>query len=401
MEPLLPEISPGIEDLGLRVLRGASSLQRALPGETAAVVAEVLRITNCYYSNRIEGHNTHPADIERAMRDQFAENPTIRVLQREALAHIEVQKLVEKRIRSTSVDVCDSGFLRWVHKEFYDRVPEDLRFVEAQSGRKEPVIPGALRHHDVIVGRHHPPPYADLPSFLTRFSEGYRADEKLSVRRIVALAASHHRLMWIHPFSDGNGRVTRLFSLAYAEQAGLSGGGLWSIARGLARRRGDYMAQLASADSLRQNAYDGRGGLSEKALQTFCEFFLDVCLDQINYMAGLLDLQTLGDRFVRYAQLRATGTAIGPTGAAAFRPEAGLLLRETMFQGLLPRGDAPAITGLGRTTSGLMVKSLIEEGLLTSESPKGPLRLGLPEHSRPYLFPELFPEATTTGFQTV
>lgn len=401
MEPMLPEVTP-LEDLALRVLSGASALGNTLPKETSGRVAELLRVTNCYYSNRIEGHNTHPADIERAMRDEFAEDKGVRTLQREARAHIEVQILVENRLREhPDTNICSADFLRWMHEEFYERVPNEFRFVEdPTTGKKEPVIPGALRHHNVRVGRYYPPSYEDLPGFLVRFEEAYRLDGKRSVRDIVELAASHHRLMWIHPFSDGNGRVTRLFSAAYAGLVGLGGHGLWTISRGLARRRTDYVSFLANADSARRNDYDGRGALSSAALLDFCEFFLDTCLDQINYMRELLDLERLGDRLVSYAKLRAENAALGPSGTAEpIREEAGMILRQTMLRGELPRGEVPAITGLGRTMSGQIVKTLLEEGLLSSDSPKGPLRLGFPSHALQYVFPQLFPEGIMAEFK--
>jgi Fic family protein len=402
MEPLVPEIAP-LEDLALRLLAGASALGGSLPTKTSRTVAELLRVTNCYYSNRIEGHNTHPADIERAMRNELAEDPTIRTLQREARAHIEVETLVNERLdNDPALQVSRAEFIRWVHRQFYERVPDELRFVaDPNTNRREPVIPGELRHHDVRVGTHYPPPFKDVPAFLDRFEEAYPVDGTRSVRTIVAFAASHHRLMWIHPFSDGNGRVIRLFSSSYARRIGLGSCGLWSISRGLARRRADYMSYLGNADSLRRNDYDGRGALSSAALLEFCEFFLDTCLDQVRYMRELLDLEYLGERCLRYAKLRAENAAPGPfKGAPPIREEAGLILRETLMRGEVQRGEAPRMTGLGRTISGQVVKELLDEGLLKSESPKGSLRIGLPNHAVAYLFPQLFPEGIVADFKT-
>ncbi len=42
---------------------------------------------NCYYSNLIEGHDTHPVDIERALRHDYSDDPRTRNLQLEAAAH--------------------------------------------------------------------------------------------------------------------------------------------------------------------------------------------------------------------------------------------------------------------------------------------------------------------------
>ena len=46
---------------------------------------------NCYYSNLIEGHDTHPIDIERALKNDYSQDAHKRDLQLEAKAHIAVQ----------------------------------------------------------------------------------------------------------------------------------------------------------------------------------------------------------------------------------------------------------------------------------------------------------------------
>ncbi len=74
---------------------------------------------------------------------------------------------------------------------------------------------------------------------------------------VLAMAAAHHRLVWIHPFLDGNGRVARLMSHAMLLEL-LDTGSLWSIARGLARNVQAYKTHLASCDMGRRNDLDGR-----------------------------------------------------------------------------------------------------------------------------------------------
>lgn len=64
---------------------------------------------------------------------------------------------------------------------------------------------------------------------------------------ILAAASAHHRLLRIHPFLDGNGRVARLMSHAMLLDA-LDTGGIWSVARGLARSEENYKTRLESCD---------------------------------------------------------------------------------------------------------------------------------------------------------
>jgi hypothetical protein len=64
---------------------------------------------NCYYSNLIEGHRTHPIEIERALAQAFSIDPRQRELQLEAKAHIEVQReITSGRLRQRSGQ-CSGG----------------------------------------------------------------------------------------------------------------------------------------------------------------------------------------------------------------------------------------------------------------------------------------------------
>ena len=65
MEPLLPDGSPDLEDLAREVVSRSAALGGQLHPVTRDAVVELLRIINSYYSNLIEGHSTHPIDIER------------------------------------------------------------------------------------------------------------------------------------------------------------------------------------------------------------------------------------------------------------------------------------------------------------------------------------------------
>ena len=170
--------------------------------------------------------------------------------------------------------VVSSEYLKWIHHEFCTRLPAEMLVLSNPEGTKQiQIAPGEWRTGDVIVGRHIPISAPAIDSFISRFTAGYRLDRLSQIDRVIAVAAAHHRLVWIHPFSDGNGRVARLFSHAMFREIGM-GTNLWSISRGLARSREQYRAVLANADLPRWNDLDGRGNLTARGLQAFCEFFL-------------------------------------------------------------------------------------------------------------------------------
>ena len=189
------------------------------------------------------------------------------------------------------------------------------------------------------------------------------------------------RASYIHPFPDGNGRVSRLMSHAMALRAGIGAHGLWSLARGLTSRT-EYKSMLDAADAPRQSDLDGRGNLSLHALTALTQWFLSVCLDQVNFMASLFDLENLGRRLQRYVEQSDT-----------LKPEAASLLQEALIRGQFERGRVPRITGLPERSARRVLNAAITEGLLASATPKGPVSLRFPAHAVDSLFPRLYPEA--------
>jgi Fic family protein len=126
---------------------------------------------NCYYSNLIEGHDTLPHDIERAMRSDYSTEPGKRNLQLEARAHIEVQAMVDHG----ELDHLGFGkeFVRALHREFCDRLPEDLLWVtDGDTGMRNRIVPGEWREGGVIVGNHVAIGADLVPAFMAHFEWG-------------------------------------------------------------------------------------------------------------------------------------------------------------------------------------------------------------------------------------
>src|SRR5271163_1931969 len=237
MEPLLIEESSkhrgALNDLALELAQKSAGFRRSLPESLLTSLADLVRAMNCYYSNLIEGHDAHPIEIERALKGDYSKDAKKRDLQLEAKAHIAVQKWIDIGGLKGHAVAADS--IREIHRRFCEALPEDLLWVEDRVTKKRiKVIPGKLRHRDVAVGRHVPISAPAVPRFLKRFEEAYSKLGKTET--ILSAAATHHRLVWIHPFLDGNGRVARLISHATLLEA-LDTGAVWSIARGLARDR--------------------------------------------------------------------------------------------------------------------------------------------------------------------
>lgn len=387
IEPcLLTESSEEVADLIADLAASSERLGARLHPRTAASLADLVRVMNCYYSNLIEGHNTLPREIERALADDLDRDEERRNLQVEARAHIRVQREIDRLHAGRALpEPASVAFIRWLHREFYRDAPEAMLMIRG-AGREFRMEPGAFRslpEHEVQVGRHLPPSSDRVEAFMAYFEDRYRFARMGRGARIRAIAAAHHRLNYIHPFPDGNGRVSRLMSHAMALEAGIGAHGLWSVSRGLARGLGsrrDYKEMMDQADSPRRGALDGRGNLSQGALNNFTAWFLRVGLDQVTFMAEQFELATLGERLKHYARQR------------GWKPASSRLLEEVLLRGALARGDAAPVTALKERNARLLLSGLIRDGILGSETPKGPVSLRFTVTAAEVLFPQLFPQ---------
>ena len=385
----LEQPTAAIADVIAELSGAAARLETALHPRTAGALADLVRIMNTYYSNLIEGHDTRPRDIERALAGQFDADEGRRNLQIEARAHVRVQARIDA-LAATGVlpEPASAEFLRTLHQDFYANAPDAMLTIRAANGRPLTMTPGAWRgrpEEDNVVGRHVPPSSERVADLMTAFEARFRFAGLGRAGRLLAMAGAHHRFNYIHPFPDGNGRVSRLMSHAMAASAGVGAHGLWSVSRGLARgldSRGDYKRMMDHADTPRQGDRDGRGNLSEAALVDFTLWFLQVCLDQVTFMASLFDLDALAARMRRHVERD-----------PRLKPETFRLLEEALLRGEVERGDAARITGLPERSARRVLAETIDAGLLSSDSPKGKVSLRFPADALEDLFPRLYPQA--------
>src|ERR1700722_17016009 len=384
MEPLLigedSRHRGELTDLAIDLAAKLAGFRRSLPQGLLMALADLVRAMNCYYSNLIEGHDTHPVDIERALKNDYSTDARKRDLQLEAKAHIAVQKWIDGGAL-TGRAVTNDG-IREIHRRFSEELPDDLLWVEDPVTKERVrVVPGELRTRDVRVGDHIAISPGAVPRFMMRFEEVYGSVNK--TESILGAAAAHHRLAWIHPFVDGNGRVARLMSHAMLLNT-LDTGGVWSVARGLARNVGAYKGHLAACDQPLRNDLDGRGNLSEEALAAFTDFFLRTCIDQVTFMEELMQPDRLRARILLWAEEEIRLDVLPP--------KSGNILEAVLYRGELPRGDAASAVGAGERHARRIVAALMERGVLTADGARAPLRLVFPATLAARWMPGLFPE---------
>lgn len=391
-EPLLPsEMQMGsLLELAGDLVRKAATLS-GLSARTAQVeLRRLLRSMNSYYTNRIEGEHTRPSDIERALQQNFSSNASLARRQRLALAHIQTETNCEQEIaRRVASDrtatlkwLYSPEALCWIHAQLFNPLPsEDLRLVDESH-----MQPGKFRDRDVSVGRHGAPKWDCLDLFLKRWREAYTQTRR-GEETIVAAAAAHHRLAWIHPFLDGNGHVARLHTHLVFHSMGLTSG-LWSPLRGYARSENRYKALLQAADEHRRGDLDGRGNLTQAGLVDWIRYTLEMCIDQVDFMSLQLDTTEM---LARIDAALSFETSVVRSGVRreALRPLHYLFVTQEQ----LSRADFKTMSGLGDRLATGLVSALLKRGFLASDSPYGSLRFAIPQQALRFYFPALWPEA--------
>lgn len=390
VQPLFPEerVLGPLHELAAALVTECHTLRGQAGEPIVLALRPKLRAMNSYYTNKIEGQHTQPAEIERAIQKDFNADAALAKKQRVAVAHMEVEEQLEQAlVKTAAIEVFSPLVVSEIHCLLYSKLPEADRVTD----EGEPIVPGKYRTKDVAAGRHVAPRWNDIDGLMEGWAERYR---KLAGTEalLIGAACSHHRLTWIHPFIDGNGRAARLHTHLVLHAMGLTQG-LWSHMRGLARTQEQYYARLNNADLSRRNDLDGRGPLSQEELVAFAMYFLGVCLDQVRFMRGRLDLASLRDRLKSLLlHLQQQPWQIG-SEKSVVKIDALEALHYVAIAGPVERSRFVAMTGLGERTGRRVLASLLNFGVLTEASPRSPVALGVPLSSLRFLFPNLWPEA--------
>ena len=389
-EPLLPQEHRmgALLEKASDLIREAASLGASAAPGAAVQLRELLRSMNSYYTNRIEGEHTRPSDIERALLKDFSKESDVARRQRLAVSHIQTEitceRLIQVKLDSGETVVpwlYSTQALEWLHLQLFGGLtPEDLTLADGSL-----LTPGQVRTRGVAVGIHEAPNAKALPAFLSRWEEVY-GHSRRGEASIVALAAAHHRLAWVHPFLDGNGRVARLHTHLALHAQGLTNG-LWSPLRGFARSEEKYRGMLKAADEHRRGDLDGRGNLTEAGLIDWISYTLETCIDQVRFMRKLLDVGSMRERIqaaLIFEESKKTGV----------RKEAALALHYLFSTNSeLGRAAFKQMTGLGERVATNLISSLLKNGYLATDSAYGALRFAIPRSALRFYFPDLWPEA--------
>ena len=381
IEPLLfdGEIPRRLADLVSQLQQEVSWLERELPIGASRQIADLARNAGGFFASLTDGRDPCLDALEEPLSAEKPADARVTWAEKAQAETSVLRAIDEAHAAGTLASPTSLAFLTWAHRSFYQNLDPERRGSQDSFG----MMPGRLREQAGEGGE----PGWQVPRaservgiFLAHFERRFAAAERWPSARIIAVAAAHHRLNLIRPFPYGNGRVSRLMSHAMVLRAGIGGGGLWSLSRGLARSRGDYHRMMRHAGSLRTGDRDGRGQLSAKALTAFSEWMLSVMLEEVRFARASFALDGLEPRYRRLLR------------ALDYDDKAQDLAGAILRFGQIDRGDACVVLKTSERTARNALSRLVQGGFLTSTTPKGPVRIAFPIEHRHQLFPQLFTE---------
>lgn len=398
MTPFLDSTDLGeYQDKVVELIRADMALNQSIPDSLRESLEWLLRLVNSYYSNKIEGNPTHPKELlkTQAVNTDNSINSSKDI--QELLSHLEVQMKLS-RSNVLPEQVVSQDFIKKIHQDFYSDLPKEALIVknldgtpsEDEAGQPILVVPGSYRNKMVLVGKHQPPEPEEISRYMRWIEQVYNPTRIFGTNRLCAAAALHHRLAWVHPFIDGNGRTTRLVTDAYMRCLGYDGYGLWSLARGFARDTDAYYKALAQADMPRQGESDGKGILSKRGLIYFTKYFIDTALDQVKFFNDLLEPSALKTRMDIYFDYRAKGAIADINGKKTIlKIEARDIYKLLVDRGPLFRADISSYFGKSEQTLRPIINQMRDEGLVKA-NPRQPVEPKLSTNIVEIVFPGIW-----------
>jgi Fic family protein len=203
----------------------------------------IFQLATSMTSARIEGNHTTVVDFVDAVNDEADNGVEVPDEVREITNIQAGVSFIEQNVKEKPIN-----------KEFICQLH---RIVVEGLVREGDERPGAYRNIPVTINKssHRPPAPADVGDHmdeLVRFiNEAHGSQFDLLKDAIV-----HHRFTWIHPFTNGNGRVARLLTYAMmAKQGFIDASGIRALnpTAVFGSNREEYYDHLSKADSLKDD----------------------------------------------------------------------------------------------------------------------------------------------------
>lgn len=231
-------------------------------------------------------------------------------------------------------------------RELHARTVEGLK-------REGDATPGQYRTRDVAIygSAHTPPSWPNVHAEMTTLLEFANADYPMN-QQILHIALAHHRFVWIHPFGNGNGRVSRLFTYAMLRRTIFSSRGRSALnpTSVFGNNRAEYISALERADAL----------TTEGDIQ-WATFFAQGIRDDLGRLINLQEKEYVLSELVFPTLSKLVEEDI-------ISEETRQILRLVAEKGVVKAGDLSEVLPGSATQRSRAIKGLVDRNLLRHSS---------------------------------
>jgi len=274
-ESELTDIVMDLQHLRRHTLRGST------PPPIFFQLKDLFHMLESIDSARIEGNRTTIAEaVDARISPDMQESEGLKEIHNNEAAMRFIEAEIEEGTPITKALV----------RELHKTVVKDLKPPPKGEGD---LTPGAFRVGNVSIKQspHLPPDVSTLPGYLDELFTFINApaDPKLDLLR---LATAHHRFAWIHPFTNGNGRVVRLatYAMLIARGFDVRTGRILNPSAIFCNDRNLYYTMLSKADSG-----------SDDSLLEWNRYVLQGLVNEMNKIDKLIDYEFLKEKILRPA----------------------------------------------------------------------------------------------------
>ena len=226
--------------------RKEAAMSLLLPSEWKEGLDLLNRIRTIHGSTALEGNTLSETQVGQFLEGKIGLDPMSREMRQIQNADA-AQEWVRRRFGPHEAPI---------------RIEDILRMHELMTRLSDETnnVPGHLRSHDVQVGTpelggiHVGAPYQDLPSLMADFVSFVNSARLKREHPVVRALLAHFFLVTIHPFGDGNGRVSRLVEAAILYEGGYNIHGFYGLSNYFYRNGEDYKRRLQ--ESRRTQPFD-------------------------------------------------------------------------------------------------------------------------------------------------
>jgi len=204
------------------------------------------RVRAVYGTTALEGNPLSEAEVSAQM-DQ---------LDKGGIEGVLLRKITKEQLQIRNAGQAQA----WVRKKFHVKGPPlrlsdvlDLHRMITQGSDVTNNVPGKFRTFPVTVGSqdlggvHRGAPHEDVPRLMEEYIVFVNSPRLASEYPVVRALLAHFFLVTIHPFGDGNGRVSRLVEAAILFKGGYNVLGFYGLSNYFYRNEARYKTLLQAS----------------------------------------------------------------------------------------------------------------------------------------------------------